>query len=1150
MKSLLKSFAAAAVLVGSTTYARAGWNDAYRHLEYVETTGSQWINTGVVPSSTDTIELRVRFVEQTDAVSWCSRGSSATDRSFSVFTQNGRYRCDRAGTQTATAMTVDITAPHLVRAAANVYSVDGATICTQGTDAYTPVGPLVLAAAYSLANGEPNPAAFAKERIYRFRVANSSGETLHDFWPCQRIEDSVAGLYDTVGGAFVASSSATALVAGPEAYVLDENKFTYRSMITFPGKGTAGAQQCFPVPVRISAKTVSGFSYAQIAANGADIRFYDADGVLVPHEIELWDSSSDEAESVVWVSVPDFSKTASVTMYWGGKGAEQPLLEASNVWSRAAYVGVWHMGDAENGQVKDSSGHGIDGAVTAGNEAKCVATNYCAVVGKATYASCLINFPNYCNLVKPGASFQWSCWTKATRSFGDNYFPIFLKKSWNSNSGWYVCYQGGSSKIGGNGAGGSPAGVAIGHNISRETPTYLASLFANAGNFLSVTEHGQVWSNVSTASDPSLTDVPTWQMNDVGGIPCVYDEVRIRDYTDMSGSGSTYYDPYVAGLQASWAKEEMASMNASDYCAFTPASAIGMGTLTIETALENVGTVDPDYTPGFALPNAGDTRDCTAERYFAYDNKLYACAGYDLRTKTADGWSEPVHIDSLSYTYVQDSVTKRLTWRWEVVGYSLVTKGDSDGVEACAVTTNGVPVEPVLTKDGVGYYFAGITYELTPPTNNGFVDCDFLDWVSGVSAGHESDVPLRVTLEAPVTVVGRYRRHGWTLAEEGTVLTDGCWKFTVTDDGAGGLTLTERLAGTHPVLDFTSCSDSTGKRVVGVAASVFYGHATLAQFTGPDVVALGELAMKSCQALTNVVLSADFSSFALDSLCSCQNLRSVVPSTFLKLTSIPRGVFYQDYKLSGTLCFPEVTSIGQLAFTGANGAPMVSALSIIAPKVKTIGDEAFNSCYMVTNLVFSDALETVGDNAFCRTERLQHFEPFLPKGLKSLGTYTFYWSSVKADKVTIDAPNLTTLPKGMFAIARSIREIEISSPINKIDDYALSCLAAGVKVTFAGDKPATLATKWLSAAAVARSPWNPTAGDVVKPYASLCANLTKFPAWKSLVAYDRDSAEFAAARADAATGYPGARTAGLADIGGFKSWVVDTTPRGFMIVVE
>ena len=111
----------------------------------------------------------------------------------------------------------------------------------------------------------------------------------------------------------ILAAFATLLLAAPAVHAteLDTSLFAKKSDITVSGYAGSTTLANFPVLVRLSAGSPSGFAYADVT-NG-DIRFADEDGDLIPHEIDTWDASG---ESLVWVRVPSISGTETpFTMY-------------------------------------------------------------------------------------------------------------------------------------------------------------------------------------------------------------------------------------------------------------------------------------------------------------------------------------------------------------------------------------------------------------------------------------------------------------------------------------------------------------------------------------------------------------------------------------------------------------------------------------------------------------------------------------------------------------------------------------------------------------------------------------------------------------------------------------------------------------------
>ena len=120
----------------------------------------------------------------------------------------------------------------------------------------------------------------------------------------------------------------------------------------------------FPVLVRISPTRISGFSYADCAADGRDIAFEDAQGNVLAREIDTWNPNG---ESLVWVRVPTLANDIVLKMtYKDSTVAAQPACQTDgSVWTPAGYVGVWHMNATSPADVTGSGNNGTGfGSVT------------------------------------------------------------------------------------------------------------------------------------------------------------------------------------------------------------------------------------------------------------------------------------------------------------------------------------------------------------------------------------------------------------------------------------------------------------------------------------------------------------------------------------------------------------------------------------------------------------------------------------------------------------------------------------------------------------------------------------------------------------------------------------------------------------------
>ena len=148
----------------------------------------------------------------------------------------------------------------------------------------------------------------------------------------------------------------TAPVATNDAYSVNEDgtltipaatdwwntSWSQRKQLTFNNTGQAENLTNFAVLVELDSTRIN---YALTQNAGQDLRFVDADGTVLAHEIETWNESG---TSYVWVSVPQIDASSGsdyIWMYYGNASAPD-TQNADAVWD-AGFSGVWHLGSNE-----------------------------------------------------------------------------------------------------------------------------------------------------------------------------------------------------------------------------------------------------------------------------------------------------------------------------------------------------------------------------------------------------------------------------------------------------------------------------------------------------------------------------------------------------------------------------------------------------------------------------------------------------------------------------------------------------------------------------------------------------------------------------------------------------------------------------------
>ena len=203
-----------------------------------------------------------------------------------------------------------------------------------------------------------------------------------------------------------------------------------------------------------------GFSYDDYSVkDGSDLWFADADGNVLPHEIETWNPSGD---SFIWVRVPVIAgPTSYILMHWGAERTNAAEIAASraNVWKNngdGGYVGVWHMGKAALGESEpDSTGNGLHAMPYSetGHLTKMVKTEVSLTgfptVGKQNAESNgennALKIPLYKQFITDESRFTLSGWFRCSNAFNGIYKRFFSSTGLNganADNGWEVRQNG------------------------------------------------------------------------------------------------------------------------------------------------------------------------------------------------------------------------------------------------------------------------------------------------------------------------------------------------------------------------------------------------------------------------------------------------------------------------------------------------------------------------------------------------------------------------------------------------------------------------------------------------------------------------------------------------------------------------------------
>lgn len=118
--------------------------------------------------------------------------------------------------------------------------------------------------------------------------------------------------------------------------------WTYRRRLSFDNAASATSLDDFVVLVVLDSARID---YAELRPNGQDLRFFDAGGAPLAHQIARWDPAG---ESYIWLRVPRIDAASSTDHVWMhyGNSAAADGQSAEDVWD-VGYEAVWHLDGAD-----------------------------------------------------------------------------------------------------------------------------------------------------------------------------------------------------------------------------------------------------------------------------------------------------------------------------------------------------------------------------------------------------------------------------------------------------------------------------------------------------------------------------------------------------------------------------------------------------------------------------------------------------------------------------------------------------------------------------------------------------------------------------------------------------------------------------------
>ena len=190
----------------------------YQEVEYIESTSTQYINTGYAPGINAEFEIQYMTLERQSYGPYVG-GSAIFTIPFPRQTNNIFFG-NNCGTQLSASHTYSSTTKYTVKGYPNGTAIinDTAYPCERGTK--VPSGEFCL---FTYGGDLANYSVYiGKVRIYYFKLWDN-GELVRDMIPCYRISDNVAGLYDLANNVFYTNAGTGVFLRGNEVNKRDVN---------------------------------------------------------------------------------------------------------------------------------------------------------------------------------------------------------------------------------------------------------------------------------------------------------------------------------------------------------------------------------------------------------------------------------------------------------------------------------------------------------------------------------------------------------------------------------------------------------------------------------------------------------------------------------------------------------------------------------------------------------------------------------------------------------------------------------------------------------------------------------------------------------------------------------------------------------------
>lgn len=202
----------------------------YQEVEYIESTGTQYIDTGVAPTNKTNIKLDIEFISG-ESNSWIPLIAERTRLTNSYQAMLGIWinsntkeiALNYADTDTAGITGTNGSGRHVYSNTKNKFYLDNTLIKTLSTSSFTSTLNLYVFALNELNDGSTNiETRNCTAKLYELKIYDDN-ILIRDFIPCYRKLDNEIGLYDLVNNQFYTNQGTGVFLMGTEVNKADVN---------------------------------------------------------------------------------------------------------------------------------------------------------------------------------------------------------------------------------------------------------------------------------------------------------------------------------------------------------------------------------------------------------------------------------------------------------------------------------------------------------------------------------------------------------------------------------------------------------------------------------------------------------------------------------------------------------------------------------------------------------------------------------------------------------------------------------------------------------------------------------------------------------------------------------------------------------------